>query len=120
MAPVVVALVTIVDDAFIVPKFEVVAFIVVPWNKVTAITLEFKLMALPEAVVFVPLPKVIMGEVVAMITPLGERARKFPAVGPARYVAPVVVALVTIVEEAFKIPGTKRLVVEAVPDTSNV
>ena len=67
-----------------VPKLLVLAFIVVPWNKVTAITLELRLIWLPEAVVLVPLARVMMGEVVAMITPLGLKAKKLPAVGPAR------------------------------------
>ena len=65
MAPVVVALVTIVLEAFMVPKVEVVAFIVVPSK-----------MACPC--------RVVIGVLVEIMTPLGLTARKLLVDGAAR------------------------------------
>lgn len=98
------------DEAFRVPKLEVLAFIVVPENKLTPRTLLFRVMSgvvppeeeiLPEPVTETtePLPTVV----VAIIMPFWSKAKTFPAETPVRKVCPVVVELVTIDEEAFRL-----------------
>ena len=52
------------------------------------------------------------GEVVAIIKPLLSKAKNLPAVGPVRKACPVVVALVKMVEEAFRLTAVRVLIKE--------
>lgn len=112
--PVVVALVKMLDEALRlvavkVPMTELEALTVVPLNKVTPRTLELRLIWLPEAVVLVPLARVISGVEVVIIWPVGDKAKKLPPDKPVKAKLPVVVALVKIDEEAFNAPKLEVL-----------
>ena len=89
-----VALVRMVVEAFkltvlTVVKLAVVAFKVVPLNKVSPRMEALRLMALPEAVVLVPLARAMIGVVVATIKPLALVVKK-------ELVTPVTVKLVVV------------------------
>ena len=90
-----------------VVKFPVEALTVVPENRVSLRILELRFTVLPEAVVLVPLPKVIRGEVVEVTTPLASVTRNLPRIP----VKPrlVVVAEVNMEVDALTKPEVQML-----------
>ena len=102
---VVVALVSIVDEALRLLKLAVVALTVVPESRLRPKTLEFKLTVLVPLMLMLVPPKTEVKKLVLVATtmPLLSRARTLPAVKPERKVWPVVVELVKMLEEAFKL-----------------
>ena len=96
--PVVVALVRMEEEALRLVKVAVVAFMVVPEKSVTPKTLELRLMALPEAVVLVPLARLKMGLEVETTCPVELTAKSVP-VSPVKAKLVVVAEVKTEVEE---------------------
>lgn len=123
--PVVVAFVRIVDDALRLVRLLVVPFKVMPENNVMPKILEFSVMfgvAPPEEVMFPepvtdvtpPPPPAVE---VATSIPLGSVARSLPrSVG--KNICPVVVALVKILEEAFRLVKVLVVPLKVVPEKS--
>ena len=104
--PVVVALVRMEEEALRLVKVAVVAFMVVPENSVTPKTLELRLMALPEAVVLVPLARLKMGLEVETTCPVELTAKSVP-------VSPVKAKLVVVAEVKTEVEALSKPEVQA-------
>ena len=106
VCPVVVALVRMEEEALRLVKVAVVAFMVVPEKSVTPKTLELRLMALPEAVVLVPLARLKMGLEVETTCPVELTAKSVP-------VSPVKAKLVVVAEVKTEVEALTKPEVQA-------
>ncbi len=101
--PVVVALVKMEEEALRLVKVAVVAFMVVPENKVSPKMEEFRLTVLPpETLMLVPPRMELRKEEVPTTIPLASVAKTLPKI-PGKKNWPVVVALVRMEDEALKL-----------------